>query len=71
MYELLSPLGIRGFESVDGKLVPINMTTVPMPDTLIVFTTCNCVGNCLSHSRTCKRTPQFYEILCHKKLKYN
>ena len=69
--DLPSPVESGGFRLEDDKLVPIMMTTEPMPDALIEVTTCNCEADCLSRRCSCKKTELHCTVLCHKKLKFN
>lgn len=69
--ELPSPVSSGGFREEDGHLIPVMVTTDPMPEMLVEIITCNCPSSCESGRCKCRKAKMNCTLLCHKKLKYN
>ena len=68
---LPSPISSGGFKETNGQLVPIMVTTNPMPKMLVELIICDCQTGCGTKKCACKRGCIKCCLLCHKKLKYN
>ena len=69
--DLPSSVESGGFKEEGGHLVPIMMSTDPMPKMIQEIVTCNCEGFCNSKHCKCFKGILHCTHLCHKKLKFN
>ena len=69
--DLPSAIESEGFRKEGSHLIPIMMTTEPMPAMIQEIVTCNCLGDCNSSRCKCRKAGLTCTHLCHKKLKFN
>ena len=68
---LPSPISSGGHKLDRGTLVPIMMTTEPMPNSIVEDITCNCKTMCDTKKCSCRVDGYKCSLLCHKNLKYD
>ena len=68
---LPSPISSGGHKLDRGTLVPIMMTTEPVPNSIVEDITCICKTMCDTKKCSCRANGYKCSLLCHKNLKYD